>query len=285
MNMERRKFLKYTSLAAAGLTFAACRQGGNTQGGDRSSGTTNKPVLMFGNLEKNNLTIGIISGTDCAPLVIAKEKGFFQKYGLNVTLSKENSWSNVRTGLLKGRLDASQALFGMPLFALLGPDKAPMVSLMMLDLNGNSITLSKKAWEAGIRPSTEYLNFQEFADNYKKYLKGLSKPLTFGIDYPSSMSNYNTRYWLSAMNINPDRDVKLIEMLPEQMVKKIKTGKLDGYCINEPWNQQAVFEQAGFCAYVDRDIWNGHPEKVLATMAPWIKQNRTTARALVAAVL
>ena len=282
--MKRRQFLKNTSQAAAGFAIAACssqRQPADTA----KKRFPGKPAVNFGNLEKTDLTIGILPVTDCAPLVIAKEKGFFEKYGLNVTLSKEKSWANVGDKLIKGSLDASLALYGMPMLAQLGADKAPMVSLMTLALNGNAITLSRKAWDAGIRPSTDYLKFQEFADGYKKYIKSFSEPPAFGIGGEASMQNYNTRYWLSAMNIDPDKDVKLMVMPPEQMVERLVAGACDGYCVDEPWNQQAVFEQAGFTAYVDRDIWSGHPEKVLATMEPWLTQNPTTARALVAAVL
>jgi nitrate/nitrite transport system substrate-binding protein len=282
MNMERRQFLKYSGLATAGFAFAACSQGGSS---NSHRSTAKKPALLFGNLEKTNLNIGIIAVTDSAPLVIAKEKGFFEKYGLNVTLSKEESWDTVQDGLIKGRLDASHALFGMPMFAALGSTKAPMVSLMTLNLNGNAITLSKKAWEAGIRPSTDYLNVGEFTESYKKYIQGFSVPPSFGIEFLSSMHNYNTRYWLSSMGINPEKNVKLIVIPPTQMGDNFKSEAIDGCCVSEPWNEKAVFDRLGFTAFVDRDIWSGHPEKVLATMQPWLDQNPKTARALIAAVL
>jgi nitrate/nitrite transport system substrate-binding protein len=286
--MDRRKFIKYSGLAAAGFTFAAC--GGQQTPPEQTTNTTptspdsgNTP--NFGTLEKTDLTIGIIPLTDCAPLVIAKEKGFFEKYGLNVTISKEASWATVRDGLIKGRLDASHALCGMPMLTELGEEKAPMRSLMMLDLNGNAMTLSRKAWDAGIRPLIDYANFDEFGAAYSKYIKGQSTPPTFAMVFPSSMHNYNTRYWLSAMGIDPENDVKLIVIPPPQMVENMKAGTMDGYCVGEPWNQRAVFDGAGFTATVDRDVWSGHPEKVLGTMQPWIDANPNTARALVAAVL
>jgi len=281
MNIERRKFLQYTGLSAIGFAFTAC------QGGDRKTkeSVTGEPALKFGTLEKTDLKIGIGGVADCAPLVIAQEKGFFRKYGLSVTLNQESDWKKIQDGLVKGRLDAAHALYGMPMLTQLGSNKAPMVSLMTLNLNGNAITLSKKAWEAGIRPSIEYTNFQEFTDSYKKYIKNFKEPPSFGIGFPAAMHNYNVRYWLSAMGIRPDEDIKLTEILPNQVVDKFKAGVIDGYCISEPGNQQAVFEQVGFTAFVDRDIWKGHPEKVLATMEAWVKENPTTARALVAAVL
>jgi nitrate/nitrite transport system substrate-binding protein len=292
--MDRRKFLKYSSLTAASFTLAACGSGGDqttttptTDPGSSPSPaeTAASAAVDFGTLEKTDLNIGIIPLTDCAPLVIAKEKGFFEKYGLNVNISKEASWATVRDGLVQGRLDASHALCGMPMLTELGPDKAPMRSLMMLDLNGNGMTLSKKAWDAGIRPSIDYSSFDEFGTAYREYIKGFSEPPTFAMVFPSSMHNYNTRYWLSAMGIDPENDVKLIVIPPPQMVENMKAGTMDGYCVGEPWNQRAVFDGVGFTATVDRDVWNGHPEKVLGTMQSWIDENPNTAKALVAAVI
>ncbi|HIK33552.1 MAG TPA: ABC transporter substrate-binding protein [Oscillatoriales cyanobacterium M59_W2019_021] len=286
--MDRRKFLKYSSLAAAGFTIAACGGGGEDtapEASETSSAAGDSPAVDFGELEKTDLTIGIIPLTDCAPLVIAKEKGFFEKYGLNVTISKEASWATVRDGLIQGRLDASHALCGMPMLTQLGEEKAPMRSLMMLDRNGNAMTLSKAAWDAGIRPLPEYASFDEFGKAYREYITGQPDPPTFAMVFPSSMHNYNTRYWMAAMGIDPDNDVKLIVIPPPQMVENMKAGTMDGYCVGEPWNQRAVFDGAGFTCTVDRDVWNGHPEKVLGTMQGWIDANPNTAKAMVAAVI
>ena len=289
--MDRRKFLKYSGLSAAGFTIAAC--GGQQTPPEESTTTTTpdgstgaeKAAVDFGPLEKTDLNIGIIPLTDCAPLVIGKEKGIFEKYGLNVTISREASWATVRDGLVKGRLDASHALCGMPMLTELGPDKAPMRSLMMLDRNGNGMTLSRQAWDAGIRPLIDYSSFDEFGAAYSKYIKGQAEPPTFAMVFPSSMHNYNTRYWMAAMGIDPEKDVKLIVIPPPQMVENLKAGTMDGYCVGEPWNQRAVFDKAGYTATVDRDVWQGHPEKVLGTMQGWIDANPNTAKTLVAAVI
>jgi len=289
--MDRRKFLKYSSLAAAGFTFAACSQPAEEETTapttDESAAPTESSTKAadFGALEKTDLTIGIIPLTDCAPLVIAYEKGIFKKYGLNVTISKEASWATVRDGLLQGRLDASHAVYGMPLMTELGADKAPMRSLMTLDRNGNAITLSKKAWDAGVRPMTDYGNFDEFGKVYREFLTGQPEPSNFAVVFPSSMHNYNSRYWMSAMGIDPEKDVKMIVIPPPQMVENMKAGTMEGFCVGEPWNQRAVFDSVGFTATVDRDVWKGHPEKILATMQPWLDANPNTARALVAATI
>jgi len=283
--MERRHFLKYVSLAAAGFSVAACESNNffDFLTGDRSSGDSQ--ASSFGKLEKTYLTLGTVPVTECAPLIVAKEQGFFERYGLNVGLSKQSDWQAVQDGLVEGNLDASPALFGMPMLSQLGSADAPMVSLMILNLNGGSITLGKKAWEAGIRPSMEYFQFQEFADAYRKYVKGLDEPPKLAVNFPASMENYLSRYWLSAMGINPEKDIEMVEFPPSQMIYKIQAGVVNGYFVSEPWNQQAAWEKMGFTSYVSRNIWKGHPGIVLATMQPWIEENPNTARALVAAVL
>ncbi len=282
--MERRRFLKYTSLTATGLVFAACNSS-NSGKKSASDSSSPKPGHDFGTLEKTDLTIGIIPVSESAPLVIAKEKGFFQRYGINVNLSKQLDWQAVQDGLIAGKLDASQGLFGMPMLAKLGGAKADMVSLMVLNLNGGGITLSQKAWDGGIRAGIEYLNFPEFADAYRKYIKAFEEKAKLAVDFTVSMNNYNYRYWLAAMGINPNKDAEVIEIPPSQMVHKIKAGFIDGYCVSEPWNQQAIYEKTGFSSYITPTIWKGHPGNILATMEPWVKENPVTARALVAAVL
>lgn len=285
--MERRKFLKYIGSATVGCGFSACSSNNlfDFPKRDRSSEPTQRPPANFGKLEKTNLTIGFVPVTDCAPLIIAKEKGFFQRYGLNVGLKKYPDWSAVHKDLLSWGIDACVALFGLPMLTNFGSAKAPVISLMMLNRNGAGITFSKKAWQGAIRPSTDYYNFEDFAYSYRKYIRRLTEPLKVGIDLTNSMANYTLLYWLSAMEINPEKQIKLIEFPPSQMVYKLQAGIVDGYCLDEPWNQRAVVDQAGFTVYVNRDIWKGHPGKILATMGPWAEKHPTTARALVAAVL
>lgn len=276
--MERRDFLKYTGLAGIGFAFAACRQ-------NSPPSSSSSPNSDFGKLEKTYLTLGYVPGIDAAPLIIAKEKGFFARYGLTVGFSRQSDWEAIEEGLLEGRFDASQALFAMPMSAQLGAKAAPMVSLMMLNLNGSAITLAQKTWQADIRPVTDYANIQEFADAWRKYILNFENPPVFALESSISMDSYLYRYWLASMGINPEQEVELTEIAPGQMFYKLQAGIIQGYCGGEPWNQQAVLESTGFIVDVNRNIWKGHPGKVLATMQSWADENPTTARALVAALL
>ncbi|NEO48858.1 MAG: ABC transporter substrate-binding protein, partial [Moorea sp. SIO4A3] len=129
--MERRQFLKYIGCATVGCGFSACSSNNlfNFPKRDRSSEPTQRPPASFGKLEKTNLTIGFVPVTDCAPLIIAKEKGFFQRYGLNVALKKYPDWSAVHKDLLSWGIDACVALFGLPMLTNFGSAKAPVISL------------------------------------------------------------------------------------------------------------------------------------------------------------
>jgi nitrate/nitrite transport system ATP-binding protein len=232
-------------------------------------------------LEKVNLEIGFIPLTDCAPLVVAKEKGFFKKHGLeDVTLSREPSWKAITQGVSTKRLDAAQMVAGMPLAITLGmggKEPLPIVSAMTLSRNGNAITLSKHLYEQGVR-SVEDL--KALIDRTPDQIH------TLGMVHPASMHNLMLRYWLAAGGIDPDRDVNLTVIPPAQMVASLKSGTIDGYCVGEPWNSRAVHEDIGYVIATDLDIWpTGHYEKVLGVREDWANQYPQTHIALVKALL
>jgi nitrate/nitrite transport system ATP-binding protein len=240
-----------------------------------------KPQVVARNgLEKVNLEIGFIPLTDCAPLVVAKEKGFFEKYGLEeVTLNREPSWKAIAKGIVSGRLDAAQMVAGMPLTLTVGAGNktpVPVVTALALSRNGNAITLSKRLYDQGVRTLADFkAAIQETPD----------KVHTLGMVYPSSMHNLMLRYWLASGGIVPDQDVALTVIPPPQMVSNLKAGSIDGYCVGEPWNSRAVHEGLGFVIATDLDLWPGHPEKVLGVREEWVNKYPQTHIALVKALL
>jgi nitrate/nitrite transport system substrate-binding protein len=157
---------------------------------------------------------------------------------------------------------------------------------MVTNLNGGAITLSDKAWQAGLRPGVEYSQFSEFGRDYAEYIRReRPKPLQYGIESPASMDALLFRYWLAAMALDPDREVALVAYAPNQMEYKLQAGSIDGYAGSTPWNQKAIAAGKGFAAYLSRDIWKGHPSKILATMQGWLDKHPQTAEALIAAVV
>ncbi len=278
--MKRRDFIKYSSLGLAGLGFTACT---NTDIFSFNNGQ--KTNVNFGNLEKSNLILGFVANGDAAPLIIAQEKGFFERYGLTVTLKRFDSWEGVNNGLLGWQIDAGQLPYSFPMMAQLGKEEAPLISLMTLNLNGSAITLTQKAWDAGIRPSVDYFNFTDFEGDIRNYWRNRQQPVSFAVDSEFSMDAYLTRYWLSAIGLIPKTEVELVEFPASQMIYKLQAGIIDGYSASSPWNQQTVLEKAGFITHISRDIWKGHPNKILATMDGWARKHPVTTRALMAALI
>lgn len=242
-------------------------------------GKQNTAIARNG-LEKVNLEIGFIPLTDCAPLVVAQEKGFFQKHGLEeVTLSREPNWKTIAEGVTSGRLDAAQMVAGMPIGLTLGMNgtpPTPVVTALTLARNGNAIVLSKHLYDQGVR---------SLADFKAAIAQTPDKVPTLGMVHASSMHNLMLRYWLASGGIDPDRDVNLIVIPPAQMVSNLKAGNIDGYCAGEPWNSRAVYEELGFVVATDLDIWSGHFEKVLGVREDWAEKYSQTHVALVKALL
>lgn len=241
--------------------------------------TAAAPIARNG-LEKVNLDIGFVPLTDCAPLAIAKEKGLFEKYGLEqVTLSREPTWKAIADGITNGRLDAAQMIAGMPLGLTLGMNgkpPVPVVTGLVMSRNGNAITLSKRFYHNGVRT---------LADLKEAIARTSDKVPTLAVVHPASMHNLMLRHWLASGGIDPDKDVNIVMIPPPQMAIALKSGTIDGYCVGEPWNSRAVQEGTGFVIATDLDIWSGHLEKVLGVREVWAARYPNTHLALVKALL
>ena len=242
-------------------------------------------------LEKTRVALGFVPLTDCAPLVIAKEKGFFAEQGLDVELSRESSWSNIRDKVCAGMLDGAQMLAPMTLKSVLESQRCnPMVTSMNLDLNGNAITVSSELYGRMIGTGIKDIDTPQGSARALKEVIDQDKaenrpPLTFAIVYPESSHNYLLRYWMADAGIDPDRDVILRVVPPPQMVHYLRAGMISGYCVGEPWNSYAVTEGVGRTLLTSYDIWNNHPEKVFAVNGQWAEDHPNTHVALITALL
>jgi bicarbonate transport system ATP-binding protein len=237
-------------------------------------------VIARHGLEKVNLEIGFLPLTACAPLAVAKEKGFFTKYGLDeVSLVRESSWRGITDGITGGYLDAAQMPGGMPVWLTVGGHDGrpvPVVSSLTLTRNGNAITLDKRFYDQGVYTLADFKQVLHESANQRH---------TLGMVHPSSMHNILLRYWLAAGGIDPDRDVSLKTIPPAQMVADLQAGSIDGYCVGEPWNLRAAIEGIGFTIATDLEILEGHPGKVLGVREDWAAAYPNTHIALVKALL
>ncbi|MBW0158296.1 CmpA/NrtA family ABC transporter substrate-binding protein [Sedimentimonas flavescens] len=264
---------------------------------------------MAADVEKPDLVFGFIKLTDMAPLAVALENGYFADEGLNVTLKAMPNWTAVSEGVADGSLDGSHMLAGQPLAGRIGIGvQANFVTPLSMDLNGNGITVSNDLWAqiAGIVPRDDYgrpkhpISASVLKDVAAK-MKAEGKPLQMGMVYPVSTHNYELRYWLAAGGLNPgmykaedltgitggteNADVELSVTPPPKMPETMASGAIAGYCVGEPWNQEALFRGVGVPVISDHQIWKNNPEKVFGMTEEFISANPKTTVAIVKAMI
>lgn len=260
-----------------------------------------------GDLEKEDLKFGFIKLTDMAPLAIAYEKGFFEDEGLYVTLEAQANWKVLLDGVIDGQLDGAHMLAGQPLGATIGfGTKADIITAFSMDLNGNAITVSNDIWSQ-MKPNVPTgedgkpvhpISASALKPVVQKY-KDEGKPFNMGMVFPVSTHNYELRYWLAAGGIHPgfyaphkgdvSGKIKAEALLsvtpPPQMPSTMEAGTIYGYCVGEPWNQQAVFKGIGVPVITDYEIWKDNPEKVFGVSQEWADANPNTHIAVVKALI
>lgn len=242
-NLDRRRFLQIAGAAAGtvvvGGGLSACSDSGASVA-PKASGALKKVKL------------GFIALTDCSPLIIAKEQGFFAERGLDVELVKQANWPGTRDNLLTGQIDAAHCLFSMPFSVASGVSGtgSGLKIAMVLNNNGQAITLNKDLKDAG------------YGDLAAAKAVLEAKAPTLAMTYKGGTHDTWLRYWLKATKADLSK-VKIIPVPPPQMVANMTVGNMAGYCVGEPWNAVAVKKGIGFTHLATQDLWQHHPEKAL----------------------
>jgi nitrate/nitrite transport system substrate-binding protein len=276
LKMTRRRMLKATALAGTALlggALAGCDSKAESKSVAPGASSSEGP-------EVKDLNFGMIALTDCSPIVIAHEKGFFKKYGIHSKVTKGASWAAIRDSLSNGDIQATHMLIGMPIastMGLLGAPKKPMVIPWLLNRNGQCISL-KTDLKGKVAGDPKAL--KPFVDS----AKAAGKPMTFAMTFPPGTHAMWTRYYLGAGGIHPDKDVSLIVVPPAQMVANMKVGKMDGFCVGEPWNARVIADGIGYTSVSTQDMWPDHPEKVCAFTAEFAEKNPKTVKAVLKAL-
>jgi nitrate/nitrite transport system substrate-binding protein len=276
--LTRRSVLEGAAALAGSTLLPACNKSEAkpspaASGAPAAIGNASKP-------ETPDMRFGIIALTDNSPIVIAHEKGFFKKHGINATIVKGASWAAIRDSLSNGDIQATHMLLGMPLastMGLLGAPKKPMIIPWLLNRNGQAITL-KKALSGKV--STDPKVLKPMVDA----AKAKNTPMTFAMTFPPGTHAMWMRYYLAAGGIDPDKDVALITIPPPQMVANMKVDKMDGFCVGEPWNARAVADGIGFTSITTQQMWRDHPEKVCAFTEEFALKNPRTVKAALKAL-
>ena len=261
----------------------------------------------IGPAEKPDLKLGFIKLTDMAPLAVAWEQGFFMDEGLFVKLEAQANWKVLLDRVITGELDGAHMLAGQPLGASIGyGTRADIITAFSMDLNGNGITVSNDVWD------TMSQHIPDNADGKPEHPISASALLPvveaardrgerfrMGMVFPVSTHNYELRYWLAAGGLNPgyyapqrgdtsgtlEADVHLSVTPPPQMPATMEAGTIQGYCVGEPWNQQAVFMGIGVPVITDYEIWPNNPEKVFGVTRQWAEDYPNTHLRLLRAMI
>jgi nitrate/nitrite transport system substrate-binding protein len=281
-HIPRRRLLLGTAAATAAAALPGCSKKSEAA---KSEAVSSAAPAALGSAAKSapevsDLRFGMIALTDCSPIVIAHEKGLFKKYGINSTVVKGASWAAIRDSLSNGDIHATHMLIGMPIastMGLLGAPKKAMIIPWLLNRNGQAITAKI---ELKGKLSTDPKVLKPLVDSAKK----AGTPMTFAMTFPPGTHAMWMRYYLASGGINPDKDVALVTIPPAQMIANMKIGKMDAFCVGEPWNARAIADGIGYTAITTQELWKDHPEKVCAFTEEFATKNPKTVKAVLKAL-
>lgn len=288
--LNRRKFLMTAGTAAAGTVLLnACSQNGAKEATPTADEPANEVSIdPAAAPEVTTAKLGFIALTDSAPLIVAKVKGLFDKYGMtDVEVTKQASWGTTRDNLVLGSagggIDGAHILSPMPYLISEGivtdGRKVPMYILARLNTNGQGISLSNDYLDMKVGVDSAPLK-EAFAKR-----KAEGKELKAAVTFPGGTHDMWMRYWLAAGGIDPDQEISTIVVPPPQMVANIKVGNMDAFCVGEPWPLQTVNQKIGYTALTTGQMWKDHPEKALGMRADWVDANPKATQALLMGVM
>ncbi|MGL4620915.1 CmpA/NrtA family ABC transporter substrate-binding protein [Chroococcidiopsis sp.] len=289
---SRRKFIVTVGASAVGSVFLKGCLGNppDTATGNQAQQVAAVNVSPEQAPETTKVKLGYIPIVEAAPLIIAKEKGFFAKYGMSdVEVSKQASWGSMRDnteiGAAGGGVDGGQ--YQMPMPHLItegritkGNKPIPMYLLAQLNTQGNGIAVASKHQGKGIE-----LELAKGGKNLFGQLKSANTPFSAAYTFAQVNQEFWIRYWLAAGGVNPDTDVKLITVPAAQTVANMKTGTMDAFSTGDPWPYRIVRDKIGFLATLTADMWAYHPEEYFALRAEWVDKHPKATKALLKGIM
>lgn len=207
--------------------------------------------------ELQKISVGYVPVADFAPLFVAKDKGFFEKKGLDVTLTKILLASNVPGAIVAGSLDIGM---GTPPMLLVtnesGLDFQAIAAVSRLEKDNPFISLIARKQE----------NITDAAQLKDKKV---------GVPGFNSSMDITFRKWMQDRNIpygeGPGK-VHLVEAIFPQMHDLLAGGQLDAALVIEPFRTLIIKDGTGNNV---RDYFSDlSPDMVAAiwmAKADWIK--------------
>jgi nitrate/nitrite transport system substrate-binding protein len=272
--MDRRRFLKGMAAAGTGigLGLSACGSDDETTAAATAPGATGSSSSS----ENRKVKLGFIALTDCSSIIMAKELGYFEERGVDVTIEKQASWPATRDNLLTDQIDGCHGLYTLPLSVATGiggDGRRDIFVAMMLNNNGQAITLNKNLADAGYGDAAKAADALAAAG-------GANLAMTF----PGGTHDLWLRYWLLAGGVPLD-SVGIEAVPPAQMVQNMATNNVQGFCVGEPWGAVAVRQDIGFTHLATQDIWQNHPEKAFLVTRKFKEERPDVVKDCMAAIL
>ncbi|RWP45459.1 MAG: nitrate transporter [Mesorhizobium sp.] len=240
---------------------------------------------------EHQINAGFIPLFDSAVLVAAREIGFAAREGVDLTLSRETSWANIRDRIAIGHFDLAHMLGPMPIACNLGltPLASDTIVPFSLGLGGNCVTVSNTLWAGmvahGALPDLDPARAgKALGVLIRERANAGRDPLRFAVVHPHSGHNYELRYWLAACGIDPSREIEIVIVPPPFMADALAAGRIDGYCVGEPWNSASVVAGTGHIVTIKALLWRNSPEKVVGVRKAWAEQNPDALAALLRAL-
>lgn len=226
------------------------------------------------------IRLGFVPLSDCAPIAVARETGIFERYGLNVVLSRELGWASVRDRMFYGDLDVAQSIAGIAFALGMGFSelRCEVAVPLIMNLHGNAITLSSE-----LKPSE--IGKGEGLQAYLTRSWKKDRPFTLAATHRFSSHHILLYQWLRRYGLSVPGDVEIVFLPPALMPRHLKAGHIDGYCVGEPYNSESILAGNGWCPATSAELSHGHPEKVLLVSGKFLRERKDESTALVAALL
>ena len=285
--VTRRKFLATAGASAVGAVFLkGCSQPANTT----NSASQPSPIAFAPGEapETTQAVLGYLPIVEAAPIVVAKEKGLFVKYGVpDVKVVKQANWAGARDNVVLGSQGGGidGGLWQMPMPHLItegiitNGNKIPMAVLMQLNTQGNGIAIANihQGKQVGLKINDpDYIkNFQ--ATNGRKFRAAYT--------FPNANQDFWIRYWFAASGVNPDKDIELLAVPPAETVQGMRNGTMDAFSTGDPWPYRIINDKIGFISALTAQIWPYHPEEYLAMRADWVEKHPKATKAILKALM
>ncbi len=279
--LSRRKLLTTIGVAASTILLNNCIS--KSLSIDSFQITPNSSVSDIPEIQ--SVRLGFMPSLETAPLLVAKNKKLFAKYGLtDVELVPFKSWQEIcdRTELSTelGIDGIDGGHFYSPLPELLNeglinryPHKTAMYVLMRLHTHGGYIVASKRLKRFGVQlQRAPFFPVQDAAQLF-------GKPISYAIAETGSNYELWLRYWLTSMRISPNQNIDILAIPLDQIVTK--QNQADLICLDSWHTLKLIEANLADPAISIGEIWHNYPGEIIAMRADWVDKYPIATQALI----